>query len=108
MTGQELNECIAEVKYSDMPEPAKKKIMNVLYEQMHKNGWIPCSERMPGKDGVYLATLDGEIVGEDKPFSGVAEFESGKWIDDEEDYQCIFAWQTLPEPYQDEERKEAD
>lgn len=62
--------------------------------------WIPCSERLPEEDGIYLATLDGEIVGEDKPFSGLAEFENGKWIDDEEDYQCVLAWQPLPQPYQ--------
>lgn len=36
MTGQELKECIAEVKHSDMPEASKKKVMNVLYEQMHE------------------------------------------------------------------------
>jgi len=44
MTEQDLKECIAEVKNSDIPNPSKKKIMNVLYEQMHKNGWIPCCE----------------------------------------------------------------
>lgn len=66
----------------------------------YNNGWIPCSERFPEEDGFYLATLDGEIVGEEKPFSGLAEFENGKWIDDEEDYQCVLAWQPLPEPYQ--------
>jgi len=46
MTEQELKEVISEVKHSDIPEPSKKKIMNVLYEQLHKNGWIPCSGRM--------------------------------------------------------------
>lgn len=62
-------------------------------------GWISCEDRFPKKDGFYLATIDGEIAGEDKPFSGLAEFENGKWVDDEDDYQCILAWQPLPEPY---------
>lgn len=62
-------------------------------------GWIACDDRLPKKDGFYLATIDGEIAGEDKPFSGLAEFENGKWVDDEDDYQCILAWQPLPEPY---------
>lgn len=31
-----------------------------------------------------MATMDGEIVGEDKPFSGIAEFFNGKWVDDED------------------------
>lgn len=47
MTGQELKECIAEVKYSGIPKLSKKKIMNVLYELLHKSEWIPCCERMP-------------------------------------------------------------
>ena len=62
--------------------------------------WIPVSERLPENDGFYLVTLDGAIVGENRPFTGLAEFEDGKWIDDEEDYKCVIAWQPLPEPYQ--------
>lgn len=64
--------------------------------------WIPVSERLPEEDGFYLATCDGEICGEDEPFSGLAEFENGKWTDDEEGYQCVLAWQPLPEPYKAE------
>ncbi len=65
-------------------------------------GWIPVEERLPEQDGIYLAVFDGEIAGENKPFVGMAEFEKGKWIDDEEDYQCIIAWMPLPEPYRPE------
>ncbi|MGI5947749.1 MAG: DUF551 domain-containing protein [Lachnospiraceae bacterium] len=61
--------------------------------------WIPVEERLPEDDGFYIATLDGEICGEEQPFAGLAEFENGKWVDDEEDYRCIFAWIPLPEPY---------
>lgn len=61
--------------------------------------WIPVEERLPEKDGFYLVTMDGEIAGEDKPFTGLTEFENGKWLDDEDDYQCVLAWQPLPEPY---------
>lgn len=68
-------------------------------ERYYSGGWILCKERLPEKDGFYLATIDGEIVGEDKPFSGLAEFENGKWIDDEDDFQCILAWMPLTEPY---------
>lgn len=68
-------------------------------DRYYGGGWISCDDKLPDKDGFYLATIDGEIAGEDKPFSGLAEFENGKWIDDEEDYQCIMAWQPLPEPY---------
>lgn len=78
---------------------ARERIAEIIRNHMGGDGWIPCSQRMPENDGFYLATIDGEIAGEDKPFSGLAEFENGKWIDDEEDYQCIIAWQPLPEPY---------
>lgn len=48
MNQQDLKECIAEVKNSDIPNPSKKKIMNILYERMYKDGWIPCSCNIPG------------------------------------------------------------
>lgn len=55
-------------------------------------GWIPVEERLPEEDGFYLATLDGEICGQEEAFTGLAEFEHGKWIDDEEGYKCVLAW----------------
>lgn len=64
-----------------------------------KTGWIPVSEGNPKADGFYISTLDGEIVGEDKPIAGMAEFHNGKWVDDEDDYQCVLAWMPLPEPW---------
>ena len=67
--------------------------------------WIPCSERLPAEDGFYLATCNGEICGESEPFSGLAEFQNGKWVDDEEDYQCVVAWMPLPTPYEPQERR---
>lgn len=68
--------------------------------------WIPVSERLPEKNGFYLATYDGEICGENEPFTGLAEYENGKWVDDEEDYQCVLAWMPLPEPYKAEMESE--
>ena len=67
--------------------------------------WIPVSERLPEENGFYLATCDGEICGENEPFTGLAEYENGKWVDDEEDYQCVLAWMPLPKPYKESEEE---
>lgn len=66
------------------------------------DGWIPVEERLPESDGFYLATLDGEICGQEEAFAGLAEFEHGKWVDDEEGYKCVLAWQPLPNSYKGE------
>ena len=59
--------------------------------------WIPCSERLPEKDGFYLVTItDGEQIAVCKmPF---VEFEwKDNWFDDE-----VIAWMPLPSAYQRE------
>ena len=47
--------------------------------------WIPVAERLP-EDGTYLTTLDGELVGQEEPFTGMCGIENGKW--DEDGCQC--------------------
>ena len=81
-----------------VPLEAVKQII-----RKHMNdGWIPVEERLPEEDGFYLCTMDGKIVGEEEPFTGLSEFENGLWIDDDIDYRCIIAWRPLPEPYRTE------
>lgn len=63
-----------------------------------ENGWIPVSERLP-EDGTYITTLDGELVGQEEPFTGMCGIENGK-LDDED---CVIAWMPLPEPYKEDE-----
>ena len=70
-----------------------------IEELKEENDWIPVEERLPGENGFYIATMDGEIVGQKESFVGLAEFEDGKWVDDEADYKCVNAWRLLPEPY---------
>lgn len=59
-----------------------------------KENWILCSERLPEKDGTYLCTMDGELIGEERVFTSMRGFYNGKW--DDEGY--VIAWQELPEP----------
>lgn len=109
MTEQDLKECIAEVKNSDMPNPSKKKIMNILYERMHKNGWIPCSEKLPEIIGRYLVSTvwrDGDF---EKHCTYDAVYgDDGIWH--VEDYRPapydVVAWQPLPEAYQLEQKRD--
>ena len=63
-----------------------------------ESGWIPVSERLP-EDGTYITTLDGELVGQEEPFTGMCGIENGKWDDED----CVIAWMPLPEPYKEDE-----
>lgn len=78
-----------------------KRAKKIIRKHMN-DGWIPVEEALPEEDGFYIATMDGEIVDQQEPFTGLAEFENGKWIDDEDDYRCVIAWRPLPEPYRPE------
>ena len=84
----------------------RKEALDLAIKALEQIRWIPVSKRLPEEDGFYLATCDGEICGEDEPVSCMAEFENGKWVDDEDDYQCVLAWMPLPEPYKAESEEE--
>lgn len=85
-------------KYSLDPWHIWHDIEEVIRKHIDDD-WIPVNERLPEENGFYIATMDGEIVGQKESFVGLAEFENGKWVDDEGDYKCVIAWRTLPEPY---------
>ena len=62
-------------QYGTIPVIELDRAIEIVKQEAEQcnNGWISCSET-PKEDGFYIVTLDGEIVGEDKPFSGIAEF----------------------------------
>ena len=62
--------------------------------------WIPCEERLPEADGLYLATFT--LIGIPK-FSNVESFKNGKW---EYHNGYIIAWQPLPKPWKGADDRE--
>ena len=60
--------------------------------EQYNNGWIPCSERLPEKEGKYLVTLDKwNIV-------SFADFKNLKY--NPHFNAPVIAWQPLPQPFQ--------
>lgn len=74
------------------------ELQEAIEQDEKENGWIPVSERLP-EDGTYITTLDGELVGQEEPFTGMCGIENGKWDDED----CVIAWMPLPEPYKEDE-----
>lgn len=60
-------------------------------------GWIPVDERLPMNHDYerYLCTLDGELCGQQEPFTDMCGFENGEW----DEPGCVIAWMPPPEPY---------
>ena len=110
-----------DIKYSakaEMCEKLKEIVQEVAEE--YKDGWIPCSERLPEERDWYLAVFEEVDTG----FIGlpyIADYLMGKhniattedgWIirnctdreDESAEYyknlRCV-AWQPLPEPYKE-------
>ena len=81
---------------------SRENASEITRSSRDNDGWIPVEERLPEKDGFYIATIDGDIIGEEDPFVGLAEFDRGDWYDDDIDYKCIIAWRPLPDPYRPE------
>lgn len=73
------------------------------YEKGYEDGkaeamrWIPCSERLPEDDGLYITTKRNPITGR-LPAVSMSFFIEG-------DFQSsrVVAWMPLPEPYKEEE-----
>lgn len=109
---QELEKILEEIEekavcagYEDQGFVKMKHIREIIRKHMNDD-WIPVEKEQPEEDGFYIATMDGKIVGQEEPFVGLAEFENGKWIDDEEDYKCVIAWRPMPEVYRPADKTE--
>lgn len=59
-----------------------EQLQDDLEQDEKENGWIPVSDRLP-EDGTYITTLDGELVGQEEPFTGMCGIENRKWDDED-------------------------
>ena len=74
--------------------------MNEIKQKLESSSdWIPCSERLPEKDGEYLTWIryDG------REFMSIEEFECdglfATWNFVERNNDKVIAWMPFPEPY---------
>ena len=69
-----------------------------MFEAEKKSGWIPCSERLPEKDGKYLVTAYGYVSKKNNNVTTAIFVSTTK-----EFYPNCIAWMPLPEPYRGED-----
>ena len=96
-TGDEKLDCA----YEHTGDALEKAIEIVKQEaEQYKGGWIPCSKRMPDKNGMYLCTQNSYDLATNKNIIRVStelvEFYNGKWRRAKN--LVVTHWQPLPEP----------
>lgn len=76
------------------------QVIGIINIQPKIGCWIPCSERLPDKDGEYICTQkiynlsNGKLSGKSIE---LVEFYNGKWR--RAKHLKVIAWQPLPEEY---------
>lgn len=70
-----------------------KKLCDDIKALPSAQQWIPCSERLPDKNGKYL------VVGRQKAIN-ILKFDGGRWYGK----WGVVAWMPMPEPYKGEEK----
>ncbi len=86
---------------------AYNKALKIVQEvaEEYNGGWIPCSERLPDKNGMYLCTQNSYDLATNKNIIRVStelvEFYNGKWRRAKN--LVITHWKPLPEPFKERE-----
>ena len=79
-------------------------IEEIVERQPQADKWIPCSERLPKSNGMYLITQERYSVNEPKnklsPEVTYCDFNNGAWR--RANFFKVLAWQPLPQPYKKE------
>ena len=86
---------------NELLDKAKGIVQDVAEE--YNGGWIPCSERLPEENGMYLCTQNSYDLATNKNIIRVStelvEFYNGKWRRAKN--LVITHWQPLPEPFKE-------
>lgn len=65
-------------------------------------GWIPCSERLPKDEGIFLVTMETYVFNEYSYPVGTSFYSpSFRWLN--ASLNKVLAWMPLPEPWKGEE-----
>ena len=75
------------------------KIVQEVAEE-YKDGWTPCSERLPEEYTVLCCDKYGEMIVGHPYFDEVSNTNYSAESDNEMMYNCV-AWQPLPEPFKE-------
>ena len=83
--------------------PTIKRLKSVPSADRPQGEWIPCSERLPKKDGRYQVTRHDDVTNTE--FIDILWYEENLWWNRHStgDY-AVTAWMPLPKPWKGAER----
>ena len=101
---EEVSPCL-DAEYDDFFHRGLERDWRLVKEvaEEYNNGWIPCSERLPEKNDMYLCTQNSYDLSTNKNIIKVStelvEFYDGKWRRAKN--LVVTHWQPLPEPFKE-------
>lgn len=97
MTNQEAIRILYNLKPGDYSNPYEKgEAIVMAINALQAQEWVPCKERLPEEDGLYLVTTSkGQVQVHIFNHNGNSE---EYWT------RCNKAWKPMQEPYQEDER----
>lgn len=103
-----LQECefLSTLMQSVMTTEQLKEVFQKMVEE--KNRWIPVSERLPNRNGVYIVTriIEGTRIIDASYFDGQNTWHRDVCVNHGRPYlNDVIAWQPRPEPYMEGEEE---
>ena len=94
-------------RFKNVPTSGTYGEHRLVLDLLNQTEWIPVSERLPEKRGMYIVTEkvfsldDREHTGRFNRMTEQVEFCNGKW--QRARFYEVVAWMPLPEPYKEGE-----